>query len=57
MRFMQKTIWAITPEMMETMAEIAYETRKSPEAIAKVVNILSLFYFLWKGKSLLDVVK
>jgi signal peptide peptidase SppA len=35
MRFMQKTIWAITPEMMETMAEIAYETRKSPEAIAK----------------------
>lgn len=35
MRILNKTIWAITPEMMGTMAEIARESRKTPEAIAQ----------------------
>lgn len=35
MRILNKTIWAITPEMMGTMAEIARESRKTPEAIAR----------------------
>ncbi len=35
MRIMNKTIWAITPEMLQTMMTIARETNKSPEAIAK----------------------
>lgn len=32
---MQKTVWAITPEMLSTMISIAHQTNKSPEAIAK----------------------
>ena len=35
MKILNKTIWAITPEMMGTMAEIARENRKTPEAIAR----------------------
>lgn len=35
MKILNKTIWAITPEMMGTMAEIARESRKTPEAIAR----------------------
>ena len=35
MKLINQTIWAITPEMLQTMTEIASETRKSPEAIAK----------------------
>lgn len=35
MKLLNQTIWAITPEMLQTMTEIASETRKSPEAIAK----------------------
>ena len=38
MKMLSKTIWAITPEMMTTMAEIAKETRKTPEAIAKEIG-------------------
>lgn len=35
MKLMQKTVWAITPEMLSTMISIAHQTNKSPEAIAK----------------------
>lgn len=35
MKLMQKTIWAITPEMLSSMVEIAHQTNRSPEAIAK----------------------
>lgn len=35
MKLMQKTVWAITPEMLSTMVSIAHQTNKSPEAIAK----------------------
>lgn len=35
MKILNKTIWAITPEMMGTMAEIARESRKTPETIAR----------------------
>lgn len=35
MKILNKTIWAITPEMMRTMAEIARESRKTPETIAR----------------------
>lgn len=35
MKIFNKTIWAITPEMMGTMADIARENRKTPEAIAR----------------------
>ncbi len=35
MKILNKTIWAITPEMMGTMVEIARENRKTPEAIAR----------------------
>ena len=35
MKLMQKTVWAITPEMLSSMIEIAHQTNKSPEAIAK----------------------
>ena len=35
MKILNKTIWAIMPEMMGTMAEIARENRKTPEAIAR----------------------
>ena len=35
MRLMNKTIWAITPEMLKTMIAVAQETNKTPEAIAK----------------------
>ena len=35
MKIINQTIWAITPEMLQTLTEIASETRKSPEAIAK----------------------
>lgn len=35
MKILNKTIWAITPEMMGTMVEIARESRKTPEAIAR----------------------
>ena len=34
MKLLNKTVWAITPEMLQTMMAIAKETRKSPEAIA-----------------------
>lgn len=35
MKLMQKTVWAITSEMLSTMISIAHQTNKSPEAIAK----------------------
>lgn len=35
MKLLNKTVWAITPEMMQTMTEIAKETRRTPEAVAK----------------------
>lgn len=35
MKLMNKTVWAITPEMLKTMIMIAQETNKTPEAIAK----------------------
>ena len=35
MKLMQKTVWAITPEMLSSMIAIAHQTNKSPEAIAK----------------------
>ena len=35
MKLMQKTVWAITPEMLQTMMTIARQNNKSPEAIAK----------------------
>ena len=35
MKLMQKTVWAIMPEMLSTMVSIAHQTNKSPEAIAK----------------------
>lgn len=35
MKLLNKTVWAITPEMLQTMMTIARETNKSPEAIAK----------------------
>lgn len=35
MPIMNKTIWAITPEMMQIMTELANRTNRSPEAIAK----------------------
>ena len=35
MRLMQKTVWAITPEMLQTMIAIAHQTNLTPEAIAK----------------------
>lgn len=35
MRLMNKTIWAITPEMLKTMIAVARESNKTPEAIAK----------------------
>lgn len=34
MKLMQKTVWAITPEMLSTMISIAHQTNKSPEAVA-----------------------
>src|SRR5574344_913660 len=38
MRIMNKMIWAITPEMLQTMTTIARETNKSPDAIAKEIG-------------------
>lgn len=38
MKLMQKTVWAITPEMLSTMISIAHQTNKSPEAIAKEMS-------------------
>ena len=38
MKILNKTIWAITLEMMTTMAEIAKKTRETPEAIAKEIG-------------------
>ena len=35
MKILNKTIWAITPEMMGTMADIARESRKTCDAIAR----------------------
>ncbi len=35
MRLMNKTVWAITPEMLKTMIAVAQETNRTPEAIAK----------------------
>jgi len=35
MKLMQKTVWAITPEMLSTMIAIAHQTNRTPEAIAK----------------------
>ena len=35
MKLMQKTIWAITPEMLSSMIAIAHQTNRTPEAIAK----------------------
>lgn len=35
MRFINKTVWAITPEMLQTMIAIAHQTNRTPEAIAK----------------------
>ena len=35
MKLMQKTVWAITPEMLSTIISTAHQTNKSPEAIAK----------------------
>ncbi len=35
MKILNKTIWAITPEMMGMMTEIARESKRTPEAIAK----------------------
>lgn len=34
MRILNKTTWAITPEMLQTMITVARETNKSPEAVA-----------------------
>ena len=35
MKLLNKTVWAITPEMLSSMIAIAHQTNKSPEAIAK----------------------
>lgn len=34
MKLVQKTVWAITPEMLQTMMTIARQNNKSPEAVA-----------------------
>ena len=35
MKLFNKTIWAITPEMLQTMMSLAKENNKPPEAIAR----------------------
>ena len=35
MKLFNQTIWAITPEMLQTMISLAKESNKPPEAIAR----------------------
>ncbi len=35
MKLFNQTIWAITPEMLQTMMSLAKENNKPPEAIAR----------------------
>lgn len=38
MKLLNKTVWAITPEMLQTMMTIAKQTNKSPEAVASQIG-------------------